>query len=172
MISGTCTRYATLQIAMLTIALGLNRSASGADTSSHLFTASDFSAFGRDRPSDFRTCDDQRVDSWESGFEQKTEGNTVTLTSQVDGSDLKPGIRTIGKIEVIAGKPVRFLIEAPTGSGVARKAQDANAKLPPAPVPTLLFVSSISTWDGKAPLDLIRGRIDTVEPSPDVRRPT
>jgi dienelactone hydrolase len=96
------------------------------------------------------------------------DGDTVSLKSTAGGHDSVPRWQTVGKVTIRAGHPLKIEVEA--------KKQPADAKgkpkEEPVAVPALLVLSNESQPDIERVLDLVRGRVDSIDPSPDRRRET
>jgi hypothetical protein len=90
----------------------------------------------------------------------------VTLSSAETGGDPQPRWQKLGMVRVREGRPLKVVVAART-KPETKKGKD---KRPPAPVPTLLLLGPDSQTDPQRLLDLVRGRVDSAEPSPDRRR--
>jgi hypothetical protein len=82
------------------------------------------------------------------------EGSTLTLKVQSEGNDLRPRWQTVGNAE-LKGETFRVVVAGQGG-----------------PVPALLALSTDPAYDPAVALDLIRGRVDSVDPPLDPRRTT
>jgi hypothetical protein len=147
-----------------------------APPAAELYTASDFPRLADGIIPGF--SGQATVGVWSPGteaWELKSEGSTITLTSSATKSDSAPRFQSLGTITLEAGKPLKVVVPPPPSSVEAKPEEEAKSgkdapKPPPAPVPTLLLLSVDPKFDGRAALDLIRGRIDSTDPSPDLRR--
>jgi dienelactone hydrolase len=135
---------------------------------SSLFTAGDFPRLAGGVP--VAVSGDYTVQVWapaRHAWTLKADGNEVALARSVAGGDATPGWRTIGRVRLDAGEPLRVRVpeaEAPEG--------DEEAEAKPGPVPALLAISPDEDASFAAALDVLRGRIDAAEPPPDPRRAT
>jgi len=111
---------------------------------------------------------------------------TLTLHFQSQGGDPLPRWQTLGKVSLVKGRPFKVVVaddrtksEAPSGSTPAAKKAESKEKKKSnstkqpvrlAPVPALLWLSLNADAGAHPLLDVIRGRIETVEPTLDHRR--
>jgi hypothetical protein len=113
------------------------------------------------------------------------DGGTLTLHLRKKPGDLAPGWQSLGRVEGAQGQPIKIIVsdDRPQGgdgtassrkSGAESKARkkSGSSEEPkrPSPVPALLWLAAGSDPGASPELDLVRGRIETVEPSPDRRR--
>ncbi len=150
-----------------------------------LYTASDFPALAEGVDTGF--AGEAFVHVWASSEDEwiLTPGTeSLTLKHRKRAGDPVPRWQTLGKVHLENGRPLKIVInheslrsdnqpqsatKSQAKSKVQRKGQ-LTEKKPQKPVPALLWISS-GTDPGALPnLDLIRGRVDTIEPSQDRRR--
>lgn len=102
------------------------------------------------------------------------EGQTVVLSARTEGADSSPRWQTVGDAALQADAEVKITVAPPAGPATRSTAKDqarSDAKEPaPTAVPTLLVLSTDPKFDPAATLDLIRGRTDSADASPDPRR--
>ena len=101
------------------------------------------------------------------------DGQTVVLTAKTEGDDFSPRWQTVGAAELQADPPSRSRRPARGGqTKPAAKERRGRTRRRPhrVAVPALLVLTTDPNFDPGPALDLIRGRIDTAEPSPDPRR--
>ena len=99
------------------------------------------------------------------------DGSTLTLQSHVDGGDPKPHWQMVGSAELSGDRAVRVVVETDEPKAKAKRS-DAESKSAPAPipVPALLALSNDADFKFSAALDLLRVRVDSVDPPADPRR--
>ena len=112
----------------------------------------------------------------------KADGDTLTLTSRAEGDDPAPRWQDLGALSVPTSGRVKLLVTGPGGTrafAAPPKAPDASPKKAkdaprPAPVPVPAWVAvtsgSGSDVDLAPALDLVRGRLGSVDPPDDPRR--
>ncbi len=101
-------------------------------------------------------------------------GEAITFKLKGKPGDPTPRWQPLSKVKLAKGKPLKIILsEDSSGSTPVAKAEtkarrkSQGSERKKRPVPALLWLSS----SGTAPdLDLVRGRVDTAEPSPDRRR--
>ena len=105
------------------------------------------------------------------------DGKTLTLTPKVEGDDSTPRWQTVGAAELPEGENVKIVIAPPPASKEKEDAKDKKdetkeKKPEPAqvPWPAFLALSTDAGYDPKPAVDLVRGRLDSVEPPADPRR--
>lgn len=179
MIRGNFLRTASCTTALLAIGLvSLVSEVLAAPSEAQVFTASDFPRLAEGITPGF--SGPATISVWstdDQGWTLKAEESTVTLTSSVTKSGAAPRFQSLGTITLEAGKPFRVKVLAPPSSTEDKPKEEAKSgkdapKPPPAPVPAILLLSADPKFDGRNALDLIRGRIDSTDPSPDIRRTT
>jgi hypothetical protein len=116
-----------------------------------------------------------------------TADGTVTLVHEARPGDSHPRWHALGTVKLAKGRPLKLIVaehshssgdhsgtKASGNTKAAPKDQRKAAPLQkpqaPARVPALLLFSAGSDHSPNTALDLIRGRIDTIEPSSDRRR--
>jgi len=125
---------------------------------------------------------------WATGQDQwrlTVSGETLTLHFQTKPGDPTPSWRELGTTNLAQGRPVKVVVvdhAAPgdkgTHTGAAskpaakdqKKAEASQRAKQPLPVPALLVLTTAPKPRAEPSLDLIRGRIDTIEPASDRRR--
>jgi hypothetical protein len=90
------------------------------------------------------------------------DGTTLTLQHKVEGDDASPRWQTVGTADLPGGKPVKVVVAAPAKKGQARPTPEV--------LPAILVLTNDPAYDPARALDVIRGRIDSVEPPADPRR--
>jgi len=146
-----------------------------------VFTASDFPALAGGI--EVRTSGDAAALLWcpaRQEWRLSQDGDTVTLQSMETGGEPLPRWQKLGKVVVRAGHPLKVILtgkKEPEADPAKEKVKpdsktqaDSKTKDEPAAVPPLLVLSTDSQIDPERVLDLVRGRVDTVGPSPDRRR--
>src|SRR5262249_44683745 len=113
------------------------------------------------------------------------DGGTLVLHLRTKPGDPTPDWQTLGKIQLSGGRPLKVVVSddrprsedlskssrtTKAASKEQRKAQAGDPPRQPAPVPALLWLSARTDPGARPELDLIRGRIETNEPTPDRRR--
>ena len=99
-----------------------------------------------------------------------TEGATLTLRAGVAG-DGTPRWQTVGKSE-LKGPTFRVVVDRPKAPEAAKDQGKKAKAIPAGPVPALLAMSTDLAHEFSIALDLTRGRLDSIAPSPDPRRTT
>ncbi len=124
---------------------------------------------------------------WATGEEQwrlTVSGETLTLHFQKKPGGPTPSWRELGKANLARGRPVKVVVDdaakgdegsrpaaaSKPGSKDQKKAQASQHAKSPVPVPALLVLTTAAKQRVEPSLDLIRGRIDTIEPAGDRRR--
>lgn len=97
------------------------------------------------------------------------EGETVTLTSTVEGDMLTPRWQTIGTASVASPGRLKIVVGSKAKETAPPTSAETKGKAPE-PVPALLVLSSDASFDPAKGLDVARGRLDTVAPPADPRR--
>jgi dienelactone hydrolase len=103
------------------------------------------------------------------GWSLLQDGDTVTLNSAEAGGDPLPRWQRIGKVAIRAGHQLKIVIAAKQKPAASEEKAKSKAKEEP-PVPALLILGADSQAGFDRVLDIVRGRIDAVDPSPDRRR--
>ncbi len=85
---------------------------------------------------------------------------TINLKIEHKTGDSTPRWQPLGKIDLAKNHPLKLLI-----SSKAPKTKDAQA-----PAPALLWISASQGATAPPSIDLVRGRLDSIEPSQDTRR--
>jgi hypothetical protein len=103
------------------------------------------------------------------------EEGTVTLASRIVEAEEAPQWRTLGSVDWKPDEPFKLVLvdsrsapEPPPTPAPAKKEQVKLSR--PIPVPAILALSTDPSFEPSAALDLIRGRIDSTEPTTDPRR--
>jgi dienelactone hydrolase len=104
-----------------------------------------------------------------------TDGAVWTLAARTEGTDPTPRWQVAGAAVIRAGDRVKIgvaglLFEHGPGSFDIPKGKKQPEKPKPPPVPALLVLTTDPKLDTEPVLDLIRGRIETVDPPVDRRR--
>lgn len=99
---------------------------------------------------------------------------TVRLSSKLEaGSDL-PRWQNLGSVESMGKETLAIVVDdarpTPETPAVSKKESEKSAR--PIPVPALLEISTDPEIGPSPALDLVRGRLDTIEPPVDARRTT
>ncbi|MDR3636950.1 MAG: acetylxylan esterase [Isosphaeraceae bacterium] len=101
------------------------------------------------------------------------EGATVTLTPKDEGNTTAPTWQTVGTVPVAAKTPLKLVVarpkEAPATDKDQPKTKDKEKKGAP-PVPAIVALSTDPSYDPGLALEVVRGRLDSVEPPADPRR--
>src|SRR5579883_323254 len=151
-----------------------------------LYTASDFPELARGVDPGF--AGEATVQVWapsQDDWSLTAEGETLALHLRNKPGDATPGWQSLGRITLADGRPLKVVVAddrprsedrsrssrtTSAASKQQRKTQTGEPPQKPSAVPALLCLSAGAN-PGPAPeLDLIRGRTDTHEPSPDRRR--
>jgi hypothetical protein len=109
------------------------------------------------------------------------QGPTATLRSELKGDDTNPVWQTLPGGELPAGTRLKIIVagmqEGPKPEPTKNANKDSKAKAKnttatraPVAVPAILVLSADSGFDPAPVLDLIRGRVDSIEPPADPRR--
>ena len=98
------------------------------------------------------------------------DGDTATLSSTETGGDPQPRWQKLGKLTFRTGHPLKIVVQSKK-KAEAEKTK-AKEKEEPAAVPTLMALGTDAQIDTERILELARGRTDSTEPSPDLRRTT
>ena len=106
----------------------------------------------------------------------KPEGSTLHLHSKTKGFDNTPRWQTIGAAQLPAGEFVKLIVDPSGQAGDQPEkpspAEKSEAESPARPFPALLSLSDDPDLDPSLALNLIRGRLDTIDPPADPRRDT
>ncbi len=169
--------------------ISLHSIAAGADSppSTLVFTASEVPglASGVPLPSDGKYT----IFAWTpsaQAWSVKLDGSQIKLTPNTVKGDQMPSWQAIGTVERTSGKKITLAIVAPEKPKPTEKEKEkdaAKAKTPakaaakeeapkPLPVPVLLAFSTDAKADLNGLVDVIRARVDTIEPIADPRRLT
>ncbi len=149
-----------------------------------LYTASDFPALADGVEPGF--SGEASVFIWAPSQDEwsLTPGaKALVLTLRSKPGDRTPRWQSLGKIDLAKGRPLKLVVseDSPRSEDVSKSAPEAKAQTKPRrksqssertkrPVPALLWLSSRADPGASPDLDLVRGRIDSIEPSPDRRR--
>jgi hypothetical protein len=150
-----------------------------------LYTASDFPALADGV--DPGIIGEASVHAWSSSQDEwsMTPGTDILkLNHRERAGDPAPRWQALGKVHLEKGRPLKIVVtyETPENGDHSQSATKSQAKAkeprkgrsndkPQAkPVPALLWITSRTDPGATPDLDLIRGRVDTIEPSPDRRR--
>ncbi len=150
-----------------------------------LYTASDFPALADGVDPGF--AGEASVYVWSSSQDEwsvKPVSESLALTHHNRAGDPAPRWQQLGKVQLTKGHPLKIVLsyESPhdddhSKSSTTSQAKSkepgkerSNEKRQPKPVPALLWFSSRTDPGATPDLDLIRGRVETTEPSPDRRR--
>jgi len=112
---------------------------------------------------------------------------TITLLQRGKSGDPQPRWQTLGTVNLAKGRPLKIVVAdqppknadnpttkeataVKTASKDQKKAAPSKNPKPPRAVPALLWLSSHTDQTADPVLDLIRGRLETIEPTPDHRR--
>ncbi len=97
------------------------------------------------------------------------DGSTLTLKARVQGESTEPRWQTVGEADVSGDEPVKVVVASETrtdkGARVRRATRPSRR-----PCPALLTLSTDPKFKPSQALDLIRGRLDSVDPPADPRR--
>jgi dienelactone hydrolase len=99
-----------------------------------------------------------------------------TLSSRVEGINPRPRWQVVGRSRLAANQPLRLVVagarfDPPTIQGDYKtESQTIKSRPESTPIPALLALTTDPNPDLDSALDLIRGRLDVVEPPPDPRR--
>ncbi|MFO0891071.1 MAG: CocE/NonD family hydrolase [Isosphaeraceae bacterium] len=168
-------RRARWSVAVLTLCVLVLPVRSGAQ----VFTASDFARLAEGvEPG---RSGELIVSAWSAAGQDWTlsqDGDTATLrVAGGSGSNAVPRWQKLGSVKVQSGQRLRIVVppgEKPKAEAADPKAakpqKDAEKKSDPPAVPALLVLSEEKEFDPDRLLELVRGRVDTVEPTPDRRR--
>jgi hypothetical protein len=152
---------------------------SPAPATSALYSASDFPALARGV--DPGLSGEATVFVWAPSQDDwsQTAGDdgTITLKLRSKPGDPNPRWQPLGPIRLVKGRPFKVIVAGPEERKEAAKAEKKKSaksekKRTPRPVPALLCLTDGSN-SGTAPdvsLDIVRGRVDSISPSPDRRR--
>ena len=145
----------------------------GPPASRRVYTAGDFAglAKGVDSPGAGRFA----VKVWapaKQSWSLDADGQALTLKVKTDGNDATPRWQTVGTAELKSDSPVTIVVAGRESKAEEKPAAKAKAapKAVPRPVPGMLVLTTDADADPGEVLDLVRGRIDSVEPPADARR--
>jgi cephalosporin-C deacetylase-like acetyl esterase len=151
---------------------------------SRLFTASEFPRLA-ERGIELPRAGKYTLNVWTPARQSWTlsaAGKTITLSSAARGTDATPRWQNLGAVELPGNEAVKVVVVGPASkkpkqekaeakSKTAEAAKKKAAEKPaPIPVPAILALSTDPSYDPSAALDLLRGRLDSVDPPPDPRR--
>lgn len=145
------------------------------ESDSKVFLASDFPQLARgigiDRDGDYT------IKVWSPAklrWHVEAAGSGITLSSEVEGTDVTPSWTALGPVALKAGRPVAIEVAGASfvpveivGDYKSEK-QKVQPKPAGAPVPAVLSLSTDSSF--VPDLGLLRGRTDSIEPVQDSRR--
>ncbi len=164
-----------VMLALLAAVPGSSARAEEQSPATRLFTASDFGHLSRGItvPQSGRYT----VRVWTPGrqlWSLTANGQAVVLSARTEGADSSPRWQTVGEAALQADAPVKITVASPersaTSSIAKEKSKSDATKAAPLAVPAVLVMSTDPKFDTASTLDLIRGRIDSADPSPDPRR--
>jgi hypothetical protein len=119
---------------------------------------------------------DYTVLAWcpaKSAWSLAREGNSLVLSPKTEGNETKPSWRVIGKVAFDPKAPLVLKVAGPKAAKADPKDAKKKADEPkPIPCPALLAFTTDPKADLAPALDLIRGRIDSIDPVADPRRLT
>lgn len=127
-----------------------------------LFTASDFPALARGVP--VPRDGEYAVRVWDApgrSWSVRAEGEEVRLVLTADDREGPPSWREAGRVRLSAGGPLVVRVAVEDGD---------DAKDRPVPVPPLLALTTGEAGPPAAALDVVRGRVDAIDPPDDPRR--
>lgn len=165
-------------LVLLATALGA-ASAARAGDDSRVFTAGEFEGLAREG---FTPAAPGRytVKVWVPArqvWSLRSEGATLTLRPEAQGDDPTPRWQTLGAADLPAGAAVKVVVEAdpskaaePEKTDEAKKGAAKEAGPVPVAVPGMLAIGTDPGFDPSPALDMLRGRLDSVEPPADSRR--
>ncbi len=110
--------------------------------------------------------------------ETSEEGKTLSLFSSIVGEEARPKWRTIGKFEHTSDGTIKIQVARRQAAEPASTDDEPKAKAkaktagPPLAVPAAIVLTTDDKYDPAPALDVIRGRLDTVDPPADPRRTT
>ena len=107
-----------------------------------------------------------------AGWSMSVEGKTLVLTPKSEGDDVKPSWRVVGVTTYDAKSPVVLKMAAPKVAKADPKVKPKVEEAKPIPCPALLAFTTDPKADLAPTLDLIRGRLDSIDPVIDPRRTT
>jgi hypothetical protein len=145
---------------------------------SRMFSASEFARLataGEELPAEGRYT----VRVWapaQQRWSLSADGQTLILSSRVEGNDRTPGWQTLGEATLSKSEPVKVRVDKPANQatttagkdGASGKAKAESAR--PVSVPAVLTLSTDPKYDPAPALAVVRGRLDSVEPPADPRR--
>jgi hypothetical protein len=151
-----------------------------------LFLASDFPRLAEGI--DLGLAGEFRLLVWATGQDDwriNRADETLTLHLQSKPGDPTPSWQPLGTVMLSRGRPIKIVVaEESAGAGQSpdrgsatkagpkdqKKARESTLPTAPSPVPAILVLTKEMKPNFEPSLDLIRGRIDTIEPSSDRRR--
>jgi dienelactone hydrolase len=89
------------------------------------------------------------------------EGNSLALSSRLEGDDNRPTWQTVGKASLKSEDPLKITVPEP---------KDAKGK--PLAAPVLIHLSTDPNDDPSKALDIVRGNVESTRPPEDPRRTT
>lgn len=139
-----------------------------------LFTASDFPALAKGiEPG---ASGDLSVRVWapaRQDWKLAQDGDTAALSVTETSGDTLPRWQTLGKVKVNPGHPLKIVVPDRTKEKENGKEKEKEKSAStPSPVPALLILGDDPHVQTERVLELVRGRVDSAEPSPDPRRTT
>jgi dienelactone hydrolase len=161
---GSCINFTALLSAagacLMVLAPSAGTSAKGFEPPrSVIYTASDFKRLAEGLDPGF--SGEAVVSVWAPAAELwhlTAAAGTITLKVEPKAGDSTPRWQSLGKITLANNSPLKVLV-----SNDAAKKRDAT-------VPALLCISSGQASEALPSIDLIRGRVDSIDPSHDTRR--
>jgi hypothetical protein len=150
-----------------------------APVTSALFSTSDFPALARGLDPGF--SGEAVVSVWAPSQDDWSltagDDGAITLKLRSGPGDPTPRWEPLGTIQIAKGKPFKVIVggsDEQKGSTKpeAKKSPSSEKKRVPRPVPALLRLTAHadSGTAAEASLDIVRGRVDSIAPSPDRRR--
>ncbi len=138
---------------------------------SALYTASDFPALAQGVDPGF--AGEAGVAVWAPSKDEWSltagDDGSITLKVRSKPGDPSPRWQSLGTIKLAKDRPLKFIVARPEDD---KTGSSDNKRRAPRPVPALLRLTT-GTDSGTPPevsLDILRGRVNAIDPSPDRRR--
>jgi dienelactone hydrolase len=111
---------------------------------------------------------------WSMTLVNNPDDPKLTFVSKTEGDEIRPAWQSFGWFMFTNEKPIKIMIEAdkPADSSKSEDKEKAKAAKTPLAVPAMLVLTTDPKFDPAHALDLIRGRLDSVDPPADPRRTT
>lgn len=157
----------------------LPRAAAQGPSPSVIYTASDFPALARgvDPGFDGEAAVSVWAPSQDDWSLKAGDDGSIALTRRDRPGDATPRWQSLGMVKLSRGRPLKVVVAAPDepktpATEEKKKSANTEKKRTPRPMPALLRLSARkeSGTPSEFSLDLVRGRVDSVAPSPDRRR--